>query len=239
LEVIAEMAESENFWLYKEYPKTCATDDFWGQVKRTIKGKPVSHDQINMIVNAVIAALQFRREDVLLDLGCGNGALSRHFFPYIGGMLGVDFSTYLIGIAKANFEQPPSFRFIEDDIVSFVGKEGAPEIFTKALCYGTFAYLSHGGAKDLLEIMNQHFINIEMFFIGAIPDKEKIEEFYPSGTDYSALVDDNRSPIGIWRSRGEMQRLAAETGWVAEIRVMPTSFYAAHYRYDVLLRRDI
>lgn len=70
---------------YKEHPKTCARDDFWSQVKRTVNGKPVSQDQIEMIVDAVISGLSLGMDDRLLDLCCGNGALTRYFFARCSG----------------------------------------------------------------------------------------------------------------------------------------------------------
>ena len=33
-------------WDYKEYPKTLPPDDFWGQVRRTVMGKPISESEI-------------------------------------------------------------------------------------------------------------------------------------------------------------------------------------------------
>jgi len=33
---------------YKEYPKTLDPDDVWGQVRRTVNGKPVSEDQASV-----------------------------------------------------------------------------------------------------------------------------------------------------------------------------------------------
>jgi cyclopropane fatty-acyl-phospholipid synthase-like methyltransferase len=230
------MTQKDPDWLHKEYPKTCAPNDFWGQVKRTVKGKPVAQDQIDMIVKAIRAGLQFEESDILLDLGCGNGALSQHFFPSCSRMLGVDFSSYLIAVAKTNFEQPPTYVFLEEDIAAYVSNEQYPLRFTKALCYGAFSYLSHKNARTLLQILSDRFNNIKAFFIGNLPDKEKVGDFYPPDTDYCALVDDNTSPIGIWRSKEDMYQLARETNWVAEFMTMPTSFYAAYYRYDVILR---
>ena len=39
--------------LYDEHAKSCAPDDFWSQVKRTVAGKPVDDAQIDMIVEGV------------------------------------------------------------------------------------------------------------------------------------------------------------------------------------------
>ena len=67
-------------YFHKEYPKTLDPDDLWGQVRRTVNGKPVSDAQIALIVAAIRDGLQFSKEDVVLDLACGNGALSSYFF---------------------------------------------------------------------------------------------------------------------------------------------------------------
>jgi ubiquinone/menaquinone biosynthesis C-methylase UbiE len=88
---------------YKEYPKTCDPNDFWGQVKRTVNGKPVSQDQIEMIVQVACNTLNLSKNDRLLDLCCGNGALTRYLFDACSGGLGVDFSEYLIGVARKHF----------------------------------------------------------------------------------------------------------------------------------------
>ena len=104
---------------YKEHPKTCSPDDFWGQVKRTVNGTPVTQDQIDMIVDAVIKQLHLDLEDTLLDLCCGNGALSTLFFKYCKGGLGVDFSEYLISIANRNFALPPDQTYILQDAIAF------------------------------------------------------------------------------------------------------------------------
>lgn len=223
-------------WMHKEYPKTCAPDDFWGQVKRTVKGQAVTQEQINIIVNAIRDGLHFKQTDILLDIGCGNGALTKFFFPLCSGVLGVDFSTVLISVAKKNFERAPSFLFIESDMLDYITTENAPNRFTKILCYGAFQYLNYDTAKKVLAHIKNRFINVECFFIGNLPDKDKIKSFYPPETDYSALVNDNLSPLGIWRTKSEFAKIGAEAGWKTEFRTMPNDFYASHYRYDVILR---
>jgi SAM-dependent methyltransferase len=226
--------KEEKFSFYKEYPKTCREDDFWGQVKRTIRGVPVSDDQIEMIVDAVVDGLQLQRDDNLLDLCCGNGALSTLMFEYCKTGYGVDFSEYLISIANKNFASH-SQTFICQDVMNFCMSTPRPERFTKAVCYGSFAFLEQAGATEVLKLLRRRFTNVKRIFIGNCPDKKSLHDFF-DGKDYTdGIEDDPDSPIGIWRTEAEFISLAERCGWRAEFRKMPTHYYAAHYRYDVVL----
>ena len=229
--------QPERFALYKEHPKTCAPDDFWGQVKRTVNGKPVSEDQIQMILDAVTAGLGLTSEDFILDLCCGNGALSTRLFTQCLGGLGVDFSEALIKVAKANFEQLPDHRFIMDDVVDHVGAEPEPEKFTKILCYGSFAYLEAHRAEEMLSICHERFTNAATLYIGNLPDKDQMNAFFTERAYEEGIEDEPDSAIGIWRTQEEFRALAARTGWNIAFSTMPSHFYASRYRYDVKLSR--
>jgi|SRR3990172_2466583 len=225
-------------YIHKEHPKTRPADDFWGQVSRTVGGRPVGQEQIDMIVVAVRSGLHLDPQlDVLLDLGAGNGALSRYFFADCRRFLGVDFSPYLVQIARQNFEREPDYRFLESDAVAYVESEAHPQAFTKVLCYGAFSYFSPTDAHRLLRVLGERFGNVKLLYIGNLPDKDRAHLFYPAGKDFRSLLDDCSTPIGVWRSQREFAALAAAAGWQAEFRQMPRAFYAAHYRYDAILRR--
>lgn len=225
-------------YIHKEFPKTCAPDDFFGQVKRTVNGKPVPQEQIDMIVSAIDSGLKFTPEDVLLDIGCGNGALSRYFFKKCKGFLGVDFSEFLNDVAKKNFEQLPEYEFLLQDAISYVTAESRPLRFSKALCYGVFSYFSPDDSETLLSVLARRFTGIERIFIGNLPDPELAHRFYAVGKNYKVLLNDRESPLGIWRSKELITALAERTGWKVEFQQMPKGFYASHYRFDVILTRQ-
>ena len=227
--------DSDGLNFYKEHPKTCDPEDFWGQVKRTVNSNPVSQDQINMIVQAVYNGLGLSEKDFLLDLCCGNGALTTHLFSRCSGGLGVDFSEYLIHVAIKNFAKPPREDFKLQDVVEFANTYKHHKQFSKAICYGSFMFLPREAAYDLLRLLRLRFRYIRKFYIGNLPDKSVMAEFF-SNHEYTPGVENNPgSPIGIWRTKKEFVQLSEETGWRATIIRMPSSFYAAHYRFDAIL----
>jgi SAM-dependent methyltransferase len=229
------MQEGRSNYDYKEYPKTCAPDDFWGQIRRTVNGKPVSDEQIAMIVEAVRNGLRLQPDDCLLDLACGNGALSRYFFEACRQLYGVDHSDYLIQVAKKNFERLPDYEFACGDAADYVRSEPNPERFTKALCYGSFSFFSPQGAQAVLDGLRRRFGAVRVLYIGNLPDRERAHRFYRPGRPYEQELADHTSQIGTWRNRTEFAAMARKTGWKVHFHQMGAAYYAAHYRYDAVL----
>ena len=206
-------------------------------MRRTVNGKPVSDEQIGLIVDAIRAGLALRAGDRLLDLACGNGALSRYFFDDCAALLGVDFSPYLIEVARRHFARPPRFEFRLGDAAGYVCAEPEPERFDAVLCYGSFPFFSAADGATVLRELNRRFVNVRRVYIGNLPDRDRAHLFYTPGTAYAAELDDPAAAIGQWRSASDWTALAQATGWRARLHRMPERFYAAHYRFDVILDR--
>ncbi len=222
---------------YDEYPKTLAPDDFWGQVRRTVNGAPIDDEQISLIVAAVRRGLQFDKNDGLLDIACGNGALSREFFDDIASFYGVDSSEYLIQVANRNFARLPNFTFERMYVRELLDNTVRNVRITKALCYGSYSYFNNNDAKQLVCELPLKFPKLKKLYIGNIPDIDRAHNFFRIDKVDENMLHENKSQIGIWRSQIEMERLAESAGWSCEVVLMPSSFYASHYRFDAILSR--
>ena len=222
---------------YKEYPKTLARDDLWGQVRRTVNGKPVSAEQISMIVDAIRNGLRLQSDDVVLDLACGNGALANQFFDKCAALHGVDSSEYLIEIANERFRVPGKTSFEVDDVAHYVNNAPDAVHFTKVLCYGSFSFFSETEANGVLDGVSRRFQNVRRIMIGNLPDASRAHLFYPKGKAFAGELKDRNAQIGIWRSESELRDFASAFGWTLTIVPMPSAFYAAHYRFDAILTR--
>lgn len=222
---------------YDTHARTCDPDAFWAQVKRTVHGKPVSEEQIGLIVEQIKAQLALTSSDVLLDLACGNGALSERLTASCAAMFGVDISDYLIEVARAHFGDPPRVDFAAQGVVQYLEGEADPSRFTKVLCYGSFMYFSDDDARATLALVNERFVNARTFFIGNLPDRERFGAFYSQRDPEPGELDDPKALIGIWRSRETFAAMAEDRGWSVTFTSMPNGFYSTHYRYDAVLRR--
>lgn len=224
---------------YEEHAKASDPLDFWGQVKRTVDGKPVGETQIALIESAVAQGLELCADDVVFDIGCGNGALSDRIFANCRGGLGVDASEYLISVARKHFGARAGVEYQVANAADLVHALPDPERFTKLLCYGAFMYLSDPEAQAVLSGVRRRFSNVERCFLGNLPNRDRALDFYYPSEYVAGIEDCHETAIGMWRSEQQIQELAARTGWTAAIRRMPPDFSAASYRYDVVLTRTL
>jgi len=228
------MSGKKAYEFYDDHAKQQDPDDLWGQVRRSTRGRPVDERQIDMIVESVVAGLALQPDDLLLDLCCGNGALTDLVFQRCRGGVGVDFSEYLISVAKRRFERATERLYEYAEVRKFVATAADPG-FTKVLCYGSFAYFDDQSAADILIDVRNRFARVERFAIGNMPDRARIREFYYEGEYVEGVENDDESWIGVWRTEEEFARLAAAAGWATRFQHMPPEFFAAHYRYDAIL----
>jgi SAM-dependent methyltransferase len=232
------MPADSSHYLFKHHPETCDPDDIWGQVKRTVGGQFVAAKQISMIVGAIQSGLALGPDDSLLDLCCGNGALTTQLFAGCAGGLGVDYSRFLIDIATARFVRRPTERYVLADALEYLLAETAPDQFTKVVCYGAFPYFGNEAAAQLLTALHGRFTRVTRVFLGQLPDKARINAFYANREAKPGEQDDPGGLLGIWRTARELADLSARTGWTACCNRMPESFYASHYRFDAILTRS-
>ena len=136
-----EQSERDVRSLYEAHARSCNPKDFQSQVMRTPHGKPVGQDQIALIIEGMGRGLDIAPDDVVLDLCCGNGAITDLIFARCRGGVGVDFTSYLIEVAKTNFERPPDRVYRLADVQEYVETTDDTERFTKVMCYGAFQCL--------------------------------------------------------------------------------------------------
>jgi SAM-dependent methyltransferase len=219
---------------YDRFARTCAPDDFLGQVKRTVHGVPLGEDQLTMIVSQIRRLLDLTPDDRLLDIACGNGHLSQHLFSDLGGYLGSDVSEYLIDVASRNFAHAPDFTFVQRDTLDHLREEACPGKFTKMLCYGSVQYFSDEQLADVLHLARRRFPALRRFLIGNCPNRDRAADFFQR-TYAEADLDDIGTALGRWRTSASLRAIAEDAGWDIAFSLMPPSFSGAAYRFDALL----
>ena len=218
---------------YVERPKTLASDDYWGQVRRTVQGKPFPEDQIAILRDTFKSVLQFSPRDVLLDLCCGNGALMAPFFDELGGYLGVDLSPVLIQVAQRDFQRTGSHEYRLSEVNDFLSEEKFPKRFTLCSYGSAFQYFSPDDARKALCLLRTRFTNLRKVFLCEIPNADRAAVFFYDKREY--LLHDHTSVMGRWYRGEELLALAEGCGWEAHIQDLPEAYCQAHYRFNLVL----
>ena len=164
---------------YDTHARTRPRDDFWGQMRRTVHGRSVQEAQIGMITAAVADLLRLEAGDRLLDLACGNGALSRPLFDRCAGGAGVDISPYLIGVAQEHFAGP-SHGYVVADAADHA-EAADPAGITKALCYGSFSYFTDDAAARMLRALDRRFPALRRVLLGNLAGPRPCRRILPAG----------------------------------------------------------
>jgi cyclopropane fatty-acyl-phospholipid synthase-like methyltransferase len=220
---------------YDSHARQCDPNDLWTQVKRTVNGKPLPPEQITLIIDTVASLLELSAPDILLDLCCGNGALTHHWFKACAGGVGVDASPYLIGIANKRFASEPAARFVVAEALAHIRDPAARTDFSKTVCYGSLQYFSRSRAGELLSALRNHYAYLRRVVVGNIPDRDRAERFFTEGLPDEPVLTSPSSPVGVWYTTQDFSMLAAQAGWHCRIHRMPAGFHAAHYRFDAIL----
>jgi cyclopropane fatty-acyl-phospholipid synthase-like methyltransferase len=225
-----------SYW--KEYwDSVSSAPDLQAQVGRTHKKEPVNDDVFRDTLDFVARHMKLQKDSKLLDLCCGNGLFSIPFSKLVSHITAVDFSLPLLATLRQrlNDQNVTTVSIINSDVTSF-----SPKIsYTHALLY--FA-LQHFSEQESISFFEKVFSCLEqggVFYIGDIPDREKLWTF-ANTAEYEKIYFDNlknNTPaIGTWFLKNDLLKLANYTGFSsAEIIMQPDYQINSKYRFDMKL----
>jgi ubiquinone/menaquinone biosynthesis C-methylase UbiE len=112
--------------MHKQYNLNRQILKFWENLAVSKpSGKLVTHSDLNQVsieINSILKMLN--RNDVLLDIGCGNGFSSSIYAAKCSKITGVDYSANMINAANHAYKRK-NIVFEEGDVLSLPYKEGS------------------------------------------------------------------------------------------------------------------
>lgn len=206
------------------------------QVGKTVNGREVPEPQVKLIVENIANVLRLNAKDSVVDLCCGNGLLTRQLAPLVKEVIGVDFSSGLIEAAERH-NGFYNIEYVNSDVSRL-----DPKYFLglkKILMYEAIQYFSEEQIGILLDQLKS-LASGSLFFIGGIPDKEKLNAYYDTKEKFAFYMQgesEGRPHIGRWWLMGEIERLVSTRGFKAIFLPQVPTLYTAYYRFDVLLEK--
>jgi cyclopropane fatty-acyl-phospholipid synthase-like methyltransferase len=206
------------------------------QVGKTVDGKEVGDDQVQLIVENITEKLGLTSKDDVVDLCCGNGLITKFIAKHVHSIIGVDFSEGLIRNAKEHCSGT-NIQYIHSDILK-LNKSWFSDV-NSIYMSESLQHLTPDMFNALLNNMNE-IGSGALFFVGGIPDISKLREFYNTEDKFSYHLKcekESRPHIGHWWDKNELKRIARKCNYKAIFYSQDERLNTAYYRFDVLLEK--
>lgn len=230
------MIQEKNYWVdfWKNYGKVATDRDEQTQVLRTFNKQPISKELWEFTLKGIKKQIEPCSEDLLLDLCCGNGLISRYFSSMVKKIIAVDISKDLL--RSVNRNKYPNIELVAADIRKLNYGEC---IFNKIIIYAGIQYLTLAETTDLFEKVYCWLKPGGIFFLGDIPNYNKRWIFYDNlerQRIYFQNLKNGKDIVGTWFDPEFFQKLGAFVNFSDSIFLAqhPDLIYSS-YRYDYKL----
>lgn len=227
--------EWKNFW--NNYPSKFEETEFLKQVEKTVSGKPISQDQFAALISDIKKALDVKEDDIVLDMCCGNGVITRVIAGVCNSIVGVDYSEPLIKVAR-KYNNPGNVIYFQKSILDQGLKNLHNRLFTKIYLYEALQHFDENDLPKILDAIREISTSNSVIFIGSIPDIDRLWNFYDTDErqkDYFIRKSKNEEAIGTWWQQNHVVDICSKNGYLCEVLPQNQKLHTAHYRFDVRL----
>ena len=157
----------------------------------------------------------------MLDLGCGNGLITKELAKKCKEVVGVDFSQPLLEVANRD-HQPANVIYLHMDILNLdVMPQVASGLFNKVLMYEVLQDIRK---RDLITIL-RNILRLSsegcVILFGSIPDRKRQWKFYNTPKRrlmYLVRKISNREIIGTWWDKELLEERVSR--WACNVNSM-------------------
>jgi ubiquinone/menaquinone biosynthesis C-methylase UbiE len=226
-----------DYW-EKHWNEISQNIDEQSQVERTAKKEPVSKELFEKTVDWIVQRMQIGEESNILELCCGNGVWTIPLAKLVKHIIAVDFSKPLLEVLKKKCALG-NIRNVDIKLqdVSEI-KVQDYKFISHIFLYFAIQYLSEKETIFLFETAHNILKNKGgVFYIGDIPDREKLWDF-ANTKEYAKMYFDSvkigTPAIGAWFLKNDLMKLAEYAGFSkCKIIEQPDWQINSKYRFDV------
>ncbi len=224
------------FWDQYRVRETDNINDLFFQVGKTINGEAISPNVFSDMIGDIRLKLELDSNDVVLEMCCGNGLLSRPLSVFVKKLYAFDFTQRLIEIAKEHNQETNILYSVGDakgkldDIFDFEFKPN------KYLMNDSLAYFDISDLSSILEQINGPF----SFYITGVPSEDLKFNFYDTEervkryNELKELGDEYNDGLGLWWNPESFLNLGVKFKLDVFIERQPP--HVSNFRINVLFK---
>lgn len=224
---------------WEAFPGKFGEHEFCRQVGRTARGGvPTGPDELARLMTQLVDGLALGPDDVLLDLCCGNGLLTRALAARCAVAAGVDFSSAMIELARRH-HAGPGVTYLQGSVLDLQpALFGDTPAFDKVVMVESLQYFTPEALPALLDgIRRVSAPQVTVLFSGVL-DRDRIWSFFDTPerrASYEQQRREGREVMGRWWSSDEVVAVARAHGFTCELLPQDPALNTAHYRFDARL----
>lgn len=234
------MKDWKKFWQSYRVNNIKTQEDLLYQVGKTVKGKVISKEQMELDVLEISKNLRLCKNDILLDLCCGNGVISFQLSKYVEKVIGLDFSKIYISNAKKHSNNFNIEYFDINILNQFELNEKLKKYnITKVLMNDCLAYFNPNTFNQILSTLSSY--NVEIVCSSVLDNKRKWNFYNTFKRKFNYFLDvlifNNKSGIGFWWEKSQIKKIAKKNDFFCEFYNHHSLNYTAHYRFNVKFKK--
>ena len=233
------MTDWKGFWSSYRKKEVTSEEDLYVEVGRTVNGEPVSEVAFQLSIDLIVRGLDLSKRDLLLELCCGNGLVTRRLAPVVDQIRAVDFSEHLIANAR-KFSAAANVSYFCGDAVAHLEDLALSKAYvpTKILLGDCLCYFDEEALRGMLRAVRRLTADHFVFMASGIPCEELKWNFYNTPErvrrfeENQLLADDTNDGIGRWWRREELEEIGRELGVSMVISEQPSVL--SSFRIDAM-----
>ena len=226
------------FWT--KFPEQFNEEEFIKQVGKTVKGQPISQEQLDRLILDLAQKLNLKEADWVLDLCCGNGLITSAIAKKCQYTVGVDFSQPLIEVAR-QYHSQKNINYAQLSVLDLTGENlDVSRPFTKIYMYEGLQYFQENQLSALLETILPLASEQVIMLLAGIPDLSRIWAFYDTPErrrEYELRKSQGTEAIGTWWDKSFIRQVCSQYGLQCEFLPQHELSHTAHYRFDARIQK--
>jgi ubiquinone/menaquinone biosynthesis C-methylase UbiE len=228
----------DNYWKKYWQNKPNETTDVQAQVARTYKKQSIDDKSFMCTLDFVAGNMNLQKSSSLLELAAGNGMFTLPYSERVKQITAVDFSHPLLESLKKAMDNR-NITNISIVNANVTDMDFGIEQYSHVLLYFALQYFSEKEAVLLFEKVYKCLKPDGVFYIGDIPDRNKLWEF--AYTDeykkmYFDSIKTDTPAIGTWFLQSDLVEIARYAGFSQiEIINQPEWQFNHFWRFDIKL----
>jgi len=212
--------------------------DYLKQVGHTLNGKSINNTDFRLMIDQIRCELSIKNDDIVLDLCCGNGYITKELALACDRVVGVDFSSNLIQIANED-HCPDNADYVCMDVTKLDTTNlllSGP--YNKILLYAGLQHISKKDLEPLLRKILELSAPKPTILFGFVPDRNSLSDFYDTSKkrcERMMRILKGTELMKTWWDKKFIRRIARKLGLQCAFHDLDARLQATQYRFDVVM----